>query len=233
MLAAWVAGAIAEHELGESQFIPAILAGLLCLLSFHSQVSVITGLTEGLSWFLLALGFLFYLRRYAWPLAVVLALAVVQRETILIVFASLSGMALLLRGDNRRFNGFVLAWSLACCAAYVLMRTTFLPMRGPDQTNPAFILKQLRHFHFTRDLVFQGFVSLNLLWLYVAAVAFAGDDRSRRLWLPSVLGVFAVLVAVSFAEAVDNNVGRIVSILDPILAGFIATACVRLERKLG
>ncbi|MGH6682797.1 MAG: hypothetical protein ACRECA_02535, partial [Pseudolabrys sp.] len=232
VLAAWVAGAITEHELGERKFIPATVAGLLCLLSFHSQVAVITGLTEGLSWFLLALGFLFYLRRQAWPLAVVLALAIVQRETILIVFASLSGIVLLLRDDDRRFNGFVLAWSLACCVAYVLMRTTFLPIHGADQTSLAFILNQLRRFPLTRDLVFQGFVSQNLLWLYVAAVAFVGDDRSRKLWLPSLLGVFAVLVAISFAEGIGNNVGRIASILDPILAGFIAAACVRLERKL-
>src|SRR5450631_1529816 len=53
VLTAWVVGAIVEYELGENAFIPALLGGLLCLLSFHSQVSVITGNTEGVSWFLL------------------------------------------------------------------------------------------------------------------------------------------------------------------------------------
>ena len=102
VLTAWIVGAIVEHELGESKLLAATLGGLLCLLSFHSQVSVITGLTEGLSWFLLALAFLFYLRREPLPLALILTLAILQRESILVVFGSISGFALLLQKDTRR-----------------------------------------------------------------------------------------------------------------------------------
>jgi len=230
VLTAWVAGAIVE-QLGENRFIPATLGGLLCLLSFESQVSVITGLTEGLSWFLLALAFLFYLRRQALPLAVILTLAIVQRETILIVFASISGLALLLRPDERRFNGFVFLGSLMCCIAYLVMRMKIVPAAGAAfQTNPAALFENLRHLHVTRDLIFQGLVSQNLLWLFLAAVAVAADRRTRTFWLPVLGGTFLVLAVVSLAAASPNNVGRIASILHPILAAFIAASCARLER---
>ena len=233
VLTAWVVGAIVEHELGESKFLAAILGGLLCLLSFHSQVSVITGLTEGLSWFLLALAFLFYLRRQPLPLALILSLAILQRESILIVFASISGIALLLQKDTRRFNGFVFLWSVACCIAYLLMRTTVVPVAGAAfQTDPAALFANLRHFHWTADLVFQGFVSQNLLWLFLTAVFAAADERTRTFWLPALAGAFLVLVLISFAAAQPNNAGRIASILHPILAAFIAVGCVRLERRL-
>jgi len=231
VLTAWVVGAIVEHELGELTFIPATLGGLFCLLSFHSQVSVITGLTEGVSWFLLALAFLFYLRQQALSVFIILALAILQRETILIVFASISGIALLLQQDKQRFNAIIFLWSAACCIAYLLMRTIILPIPGAtEQTDPAAILEHLRTFHLTRDILFQGFLSQNLLWLYLIAVILFGDERSRRLWLPTLLGTFLVLTVVSIAAGIDNNLGRIASILSPIWAAFVATFCVRLER---
>ncbi len=229
VLTAWVVGEIVRWELGESTFIPATLGGLFCLVSFHSQVSVITGLTEGVSWFLLVLAFLFYLRRKALPLSMILALAILQRETILIAFASISGIALLLQEDNRRFNGFVFLWAIVCGAAYLLMRTIILPIPGAgQQTDPAVLLEHLRNFKVTKDFVLQEIFSQNLLWLFLATVVFCGDGRSRRLWLPTLLGTFFVLAVVCVAESA--NVGRIASILNPILAAFVAIACVRLER---
>jgi len=228
---AWGVGAIVEHALGHRNFLPATIGGLFCLLSFHSQVSVITGLTEGVSWFLLALAFLFYLRQQALSVFIILALAILQRETILIVFASISGIALLLQHEKRRFNAIIFLWSIACCIAYLLMRTIILPIPGAtEQTDPAAILEHLRTFHLTRDILFQGFLSQNLLWLYLVAVILFGDEQSRRFWLPTLLGTFLVLTVVSIAAGIDNNLGRIASILSPIWAAFVATSCVRLDR---
>jgi uncharacterized membrane protein (UPF0136 family) len=229
VLTAWVVGAIVEQEIGESAFIPATLGGLFCLLSFESQVSVITGLTEGVSWFLLALAFLFYLRREGLLLCLILALAILQRETILIIFASISGIALLLRHETWRFNGVVLFWSIACGVAYLVMRTTIFPIPGAGkQTDPAALLDNLRTFRLTTEVVFQGLLSQNLLWLYLAAVILCGDVRSRGMWLPRLLGSLLVLTAIAVAES--TNVGRIDSILSPIFAALLATSCVRFER---
>jgi hypothetical protein len=230
VLTAWVVGAIVE-QLGEDRFMPATLGGLLCLLSFETQVSVITGLTEGLSWFLLSLAFLFYLRRNALPLAVILTLAIVQRETTLIVFAAISGISLLLRPEDRRFNGFVFLGSLMCCVAYLVMRIKIVPAAGAAfQTDPVALFDRLKHLHVARDQLLQGFASQNLLWLFVAAAFTAADRRTRTYWLPVLLGAFLVLVAVSLAAASPNNVGRIAAILHPLFAAFIAVACARLER---
>lgn len=41
ILAAWVAGAIVQQELATQAFVPATMAGLICLLSFYSQVAVL------------------------------------------------------------------------------------------------------------------------------------------------------------------------------------------------
>ena len=177
----------------------------------------------------MALAFLFYLRREAVPLAIILMLAILQRETILITFASISSIALLLQDGNRKFNGFVFFWSIASGAAYLLMRTILLPIPGAgQQTDPAVLLEHLQNFKVTKDFVFQELLSQNLLWLFLAAVIFCGDGRSRRLWLPTLLGTFLVLVVVCVAESA--NVGRIASILSPIFAAFVACSCVRLER---
>jgi hypothetical protein len=231
VFSAWIVGEIVEQELGESAFIPATLGGLFCLLSFHSQVSVITGLTEGVSWFLFALAFLFYIRGETLQLCIVLALAILQRETILIIFSSISGIAFLLQPKERRFNKRVFLWSIACFFAYLLMRTIILPVPGASQqTDPAAILEHLRAFHLTWDVIIQEVLSQNLLWLYIAAVFIVDDARSRRFWLPTLLGTFLLLLMISIAEAV--NIGRIESILSPAFAAFVATNCVRLDRVI-
>jgi hypothetical protein len=63
VLAAATAGVIAEEIAGRRNAMIAVVAGFLCLLSFHTQYVVITGVTEGPSWFLLTVGFLAYLRK--------------------------------------------------------------------------------------------------------------------------------------------------------------------------
>jgi hypothetical protein len=138
----------------------------------------------------LALAFLFYLRQEALPLSIILPLEILQRETILIVFASTSGIALLLQHGQRHFNGFVFFWSVACGAAYLLMRTTLLPVLGATgQTDPAAFLENLRTFQLTRDFIFQGFFLQNLLgriWppLSSSATNDPGDSGFRRGSVP-------------------------------------------------
>lgn len=95
MTAAVVAGLIAEQMLGRRSLLAAALAGLLCLLSFHTQFVVISGDTEGVSWLMMALAFFAYLRGVEWAIGALLALAAVQREAMIVAMGSIALVDLL------------------------------------------------------------------------------------------------------------------------------------------
>jgi hypothetical protein len=233
VLSAWLAGSIAQEQLAARSFIPAALAGLICLLSFHSQVSVITGNTEGLSWFLIALTFLLYLKRRALPLAIVLALAVLQRELILVVFAAIAGLALLLQ-DEKKFNGFVLFWSLTCFIVHAAVRK--FALTSPDmygQLDPGTLAANLVNFHPTKEFLFQAIISQNLLILYIASsLLLAIKAKEWSVWPAILLGAvltIAIVTILSIDNANTTNLGRYASLLSPIFASGIAAALARLD----
>lgn len=232
VFAAFLAGTIAQHELKTRAFVPATVAGTLCLLSFNTQVTVITGLTEGLSWLLFALGFLFYLRRQIVPVAIILVLAIGQREVILILFGAIAGFALLLRRDERRLDGVVFAWSLACFAVYFLMRTLApLPHEVPAHLDPARWLADLRGFRFTKQFVFESLLSQNLFAIYgVSAGIAAWLRRDRVFWLLALVGAFLVLAVVAVAANESIGLGRLAGMMSPALAAFTVVAWERIGR---
>lgn len=234
VITAWLAGTIVQQELKARAFIPATLAGLICLLSFHTQVSVITGLTEGPSWLLFASAFLFYLRRQSLPIVIVFVLAIFQREVILTLFAGIAGLAALTRSDERRFEGFVLAASVVCFIIYFLMRKMivlpFSEVRA--HMDPWAWLRNLRNFQLSWGLVFQGFLSQNLLWIYTVSAALAARrQREWPFWLPVLLGSFLILAGIDILTAEGNNLGRYGSMLSPVLAALITVTWIRMERS--
>src|SRR5262249_54926698 len=85
VLAAALAGSVAERETGSVT--SSLIAGFLCLLSFHSQTAVIAGMTDGVSWAFVAALYLFYGQRRRVPFAALIALAIFQREVIPLAFA--------------------------------------------------------------------------------------------------------------------------------------------------
>jgi hypothetical protein len=233
IFAAFLAGTIVQHELRSYAFVPATVGGMLCLLSFDTQATVITGLIEGLSWLIFALAFLFYLRRQAVLLSLVLILAIFQREVILVLFAVIAGLAFLLRRDERRLDGFVFVWSLACFAVYFLMRELApLPFHEvPNHLDPARWLADLRGFRFTKDFIFQGLLAQNLLAIYGASAVLAIWLRRERVFWPLVLlGAFLVLAVVVVAAREDTGLGRLASMMSPAVAAFTAVSWERIGR---
>lgn len=110
VLAAATAGVVAEEIAGRRNAMIALAAGFLCLLSFHTQYVVITGVTEGPSWFL-TVGFLAYLRKMPLTLALILMLAIFQRETLLIVFGCIAAFDLIRQRVDMRFRLMILVRS--------------------------------------------------------------------------------------------------------------------------
>jgi hypothetical protein len=227
VLAGAVAGAIAEQILGRKNQLVALVAGFLCLLSFHCQYVVISGITEGPNWLLIALGFLAYLRQAKLPLAAVLVAAIFQRETILIAFCVIAAFDLVRRERDRGFRLAVLGVAATCFGVYLGFRRA-IPGRE-YQMNLAELVDNLAHPHIDRGLIFQGLLTQNIaLIAIVAGVAAAGRTAAKVRWLPMMLVTLAVLDLVGVAAAIGNNIGRVGGILTPIFAGLAAAELGRL-----
>jgi hypothetical protein len=207
-----------------------ILAGILCFFCFFVQQGVLTGLTEGISWLLVAVGFLGYVSRSLVPIAVVLCLSVIQRETIPFVFGALGAVGLIYHNEARHFNGLVLLLSLSSFLIYILVRVVLIPIPGNEsQLRLLDIMSSLGSWQqkITKDFIFQALLSQNLLILLAGtatALTLARRLGSAAEPLPiptSEISVFIAaltLVLIGFAADIGNNIGRILSILTPLAA---------------
>jgi hypothetical protein len=231
VMAATFAGAVAERETGGFAF--PLLAGLLCLLSFFSQSLVLTGLTEGMTWFFFGAAYFLYVLEKRWTLALVLAVSIFQREMIPVVFALIAAFSLLVRSGDKAYNRFVLSASILCFGAYVLIRSYLIAAPGfESQLSLRFLVANLVSPSISLGTnLFQGFLSQNLLFI---ALAFGAALWVRTYVIPKPLIVLTLtLLAVAiivFAEAINGGIGRISGMLSPALAAFAAISLYRYER---
>jgi hypothetical protein len=229
VLAAATAGVIAEEIAGRRNPMIAVVAGFLCLLSFHTQYVVITGVTEGPSWFLLTVGFLAYLRKMRVTLALILMLAIFQRETLLIVFGCIAAFDLIRQRVDVPFRLMVFGWSLACFGVYLGLRR-LLP-GYEDETHLGGVLSVLRSTPFNGDLLFQGLLSQNIILISVIlALMVKGPTANKRRWLPVLLATLLCLDLAGLASGIGNNIGRVGGLLTPIFAALAAVDLKRLDR---
>lgn len=222
LLAAWLAGLIAEEELGQRNAVVALTAGFLCLLAFQTPFFVISGLTEGVSWFLLAAGFLAYLRRARGWLLLVLMLSIVQRESILIVMGVVAACDLIIEREDRRFKIQALIEAIVCFGVYFLIRR--LALHGSEQqTHFTAMLVSLRHLVPAKTFASQMVLTQSTAILCFG-VAFVGRRGAhlRRVWVPCLLAALVAMDVVGVAAGVVNNLSRVLAILVPVLAGFTA-----------
>lgn len=225
---AWLVGEIVKTEIGQDRFLPALTGGLVCLLSFQTQVSVITGATEGVSWMLAAFGFLFYIRKALLPLAIVLAVAVLQREVILICFAALSAIALVLDAEGRRFHLKACGIATGCFAIYLAMRGMMLDRDNTPHLHPVTMFWHLISYRPTSEFIFQGVLSQNVLFMYFVLTGVVARG-SERHWFWIICGAFAAIALAQLAGGSENNLGRISGILTPLLAARIAILSSRMK----
>lgn len=231
LLAAWLAGLIAEEELGHPNAVAALIAGFLCLLAFQTPFFVLSGLTEGLNWFLLAAGFLAYLRRARSWLLLVLIVSIVQRESVPIIMGVIAACDLTLSREDRRFKAQTIAAAAACFALYFLARRFFLP-GSESETHFTAMLASIRHPGPASTFLSQMVLTQSTAILFLV-LAWLGhkDMRQRRPWVPCVLAAMIVLDALGVAAGIVDNLERVLAILVPIVAGLAAAGVWRQRHR--
>ncbi len=215
-----------------------LLAGALCFFDFFAQQGVLAGLSEGVSWLLVAIGFLGWVRRSLPILATVIVLSIVQRETIPVVFGALSVFGMLLQRDAWRFHLKVLAISVIAILLYLGMRLGWPAPSNLRQLSPASFVYLIGDWPrlLTRDGLFQVFLTQNLLIglgvaAAVAAFATSGRTAGQRAD-PTVAALYLTTVALLLvgvgALEQSNSIGRVLSILTPIAAPLFVKTLVSL-----
>ena len=216
------------------------LAGaMVLLLSFTTFQYVVTGLTEGLSWLLVAVGFWCILRGWRLGIVAVLVLSVFQREAITFLFGTFAVVDLVLQRRSRPFNAVVLSASVMCFLTYLIMRKVIFPLPGyENQIEVAGLWAGLT------DFLALGFLDPNFFMMGVLSQNIAGltlilaigmwrrtpaSDRSP--YLPHTVFAAVVLLIVGYAAGIGSNVGRILSLLNPIWAVLLIDQFSRFERN--
>jgi hypothetical protein len=231
-IALWGAALICSYIATDEGATP-ILSGLLVLVGFGAQAFVLTGLTEGWSWFLVAIGFYCYDRRHYRSLWLVLLASVFQRETILVVFGTFACVDTWRRrhdADGRMSKWNVLV-ALAAFALYLVQRwVDSVPSMHTTQLYPASLWEVLRGFVPSSAFAIPAFLTQNLLVLYAVLVVllrFSGQRSPGYGWhLAAAAGALALG---GVAAGIGNNTGRILTVLTPIVAPLAGAALTRLK----
>jgi hypothetical protein len=237
LLTATIVGSSVERLGNGGRVVYPLLAGLLCITSFMSQTAVITGLTEGVTWLLVAALVYFYLRESSLPaVAVLLAISIFQREMIAVMFGALACFSLVFRRGARRYQAAVLLFSVASFCAYVLVRKSLLPVSGgayEDQLSVSYMLHAVQQFHPTNALILQGMISQNVLILCLLSSFFLiliGGRTARIMWVS--LLTWAVLAGISILEGIGGNLGRIAGAMTPLFAIICTVTLQELEYRI-
>jgi hypothetical protein len=211
----------------------ALFGGALCFFGFFCQPAVLTGLTEGVSWLLVALAFVGFLARSLLLVGAILVLSILQRETIPIALGAFSLATWVVTRRNTRFLLAVVALSCAAFVLYLLMRTLWWPVAGhEDQLSLAAFLQRLADWRRLANTEFlrQTLLSQNLLIIVgvVWAARLAANSPAFSELVGGVVALFgaAVTLLVLGVGILDqvNNVGRLVAILTPIAAPLLVAS---------
>lgn len=217
-----------------------LFAGALCYLSFFAQENGIGPITDGMAWLLMAIGVFGYVSRSLPTIGVVLALSIVERETIPLMIGAIAGAHLAMTREQWRFNTSVVVMCGVAFALYLGMRMIWAPAGGHEtQTNALLAFAHWQALLFSREVIFQGYLSQNLLILLGISLAWRWGGRwggrGHAPPLPPrinrlIAGLFAaaaVLVFTAFAARIGDNVGRVLAMLTPLAASLLALALLR------
>lgn len=217
----WLVGFVAIDILNKLKFSDQLMAGFLCFMSFHSLSNVLTGLTEGVSWALIVIGFLFYIRNYTILTVIIVFLSVFQRETIIIFFGALSFFSIIFRRKIDTHNLTVLICSVIAFFCYITVRILSGATGYEGQLSYVTIINNFLSFSVGSDLIKQGFLSQNILVMttilfFICAFRCKNSVVNRDFLCVLMAGFVIFLFCI--AAGIGNNIGRVFGVITPILA---------------
>ncbi|MEM7530785.1 MAG: hypothetical protein AAF639_01300 [Chloroflexota bacterium] len=255
LLTAMIVGMSVSRLVKRNTLLPPLLAELLCFTAFFTQRGVLTEMTEGWSWFLIALGFYAYLNRRLWMTILVLLLSIFQRETIPLIFGVFSVLDWAIDSwqepskKTSRFFIWIFVGAVFSFGSYLVMRTVLFPVAeygSGTQLDMRTMLANLMHFgvdifsfNLSRELVFQGFITQNtylILGLTVLMCMYThrrqlGDFLLKKSYFVQITSALLLLDLVGIAAGIGNNIGRIAAVLTPVIAVYSVVLMTDLDAK--
>lgn len=236
---AWLSTVIIDYHLqslGRSSRIFPLIAGMLCFFSFYFQVTTITGQADGLSWTLVALCYLLYIKRSTIPFMAMLLISILQREILPLIFFCFATVALVSNRrttqQQRRFLYIAAGWSLFSFAAYLLLRHAIHAPGNEYQSDPHAQIHELLTFRLTRAYIMQVGVGQNLLILMIGLwFLLFKRYRERSSNLLTIPATCCILLLISIISNVTNNASRMLAMLTPIVTAEITMVLIRLEES--
>lgn len=220
VLVAVAVGYLLRVVTGREDPVAELLAGLMVFFSFSTLPHVLTGITDGATWFLATAAFLAYFARRLVLVVGILMLSIWQREVLPLVVGTVAAADALFFRRRDRFVGVVFGAAVVAFLAYLLVRVVWLPAPGyPSQLQPSALLSQLfdPSRYLSRSFLLETAMTQNLLALMLVGLwtryrRGTTGDEVWRLGMLVLAGEATLLVA---SQAAGANTGRILSMLHP------------------
>lgn len=198
----------------------AVMAGTTFLMGFGTIMFLISALSDALSVLLVALIYYFYVSKSRWQY-LLLALAIIQREYIFMVYAVIAAVDWLTNRKERKYFATVTIFNLLCFAVYIILRKTyFYTPRYKHQMDVGSFLDKITHsIQDFPQYLRQTFFLQNLLFLYAGVIIFKLTVHAKidKLQLLKIVLLFGQIVALSFLIGLGNNTGRYFYMCTPII----------------
>lgn len=244
LLTVFIVSRIVDLEIKNITVLAPIMAGLLCFMSFGTFAWVLTGLVEGWTWFLVALGYYAFRKKNIYLFFIVVFLAVFQKEVISIILGTITFTFLLFtyfknaNVDKKVVYMFIL--SLVGFLSYIVIRKFLLPVAGNEnQLDWASLVSTLM----TIDMLNMKFLMptlmsqnlLYLLFILIVAMIYKNNNKlatSLKIeYIIAILSSFIILSFIGIATGIGSNIGRITLVLSPIVSVYIAYYMYLLDKK--
>lgn len=230
----------------KNSYIYPVIGGMLCLMSFGVSSFVLTGLTEGWTWFLIAIGF-YALKSKSLKLFLVIALiSIFQKEIISIAFGIFSLVYLghyFKNNENSLWKKFYLKTfliSLGTFITYVGVRKVIIPVDGySNQLSPNSWIDEISRTQFFEiSYIIPTLLSSNLLYLLIFLFLMLIYRYKQNIEELNLLDFIAIVLTtivfywIGTAVGLEHNIGRILLTLSPIISVLITYYFYCIEEKV-
>lgn len=247
LLTAIVVSSIVNLKTDGRLLLAPIVAGLLCFLSFFTQTTVLTGLSEGWSWFLVSIAFYGYITHRLIIIVPVLVLSIFQREMLIILFLVMAFTDWFLASKQyKRFYSLVTIIATLSFLMHLLVRTILLPAPSTGSGGqhldvqsmlPNFIASLTP----SKEAIFQSALSQNIYMIFLMTVLFfiylqIKEKKPLRIVDTGIIQISLALIVISIISglaAIGNNTGRVLSLATPIIAALTAIHFSKIEAMTG